>query len=84
MKTGWYLSGGEGWYWDSQQQEFTDHLNEHAIQWSYVSHDVTNHQKELMEENFRDAKSQIRNPFTQLDGPYEFDEICDGQRLLQS
>jgi len=80
MKAGWYLNGGGGWYWDGKN--FTDHLTSDAVQWSCVCRDCDDSRREKMQEDFADAKGQLGNVFVSVDGPYDFDDICDGNRII--
>lgn len=74
MKTGWYISGNEGWFWDGKN--FTDHLDSEGFQFSCCDTQDENYEQE-MSEKFAEAKNQLKNPFTNISGPYEFDEILE-------
>ncbi len=82
MKTGWYLSGQEAWYWCGKNRKFTDHLDQNAVQYSCVVRHWSQEQIDEMEEAFRLAKTQLGNLFNIVSGPHTFEEICDGRRLV--
>ena len=80
LEAGWYLNGGKAWYWNGR--EFTDQLDENAMQFSCVSRDMREEDVESLAQELKDATEQVGDLFVSLEGPYEFDEVCDGVKLL--
>lgn len=79
MEPGWYLNGGKAWYWDGEK--FSDKLDENCAQHQYIEY-VDDEDRERAEQELRDATAQVGDVFIHLNGPYEFDQICDGLHLL--
>lgn len=76
MKNGWYINGCAGWEWKNGR--FVDKI-EGGVQFSCreeEEEEYERYEREVKEE-FKEAKSQLCNPFVSLDGPYTFEEIID-------
>ena len=77
MESGWYLNG-RAWFWNGSR--FTDWIAVSGAQMSYG--EWTPGEREENKRELIAATAQVGDMFVSLNGPWEFDQVCDGERLL--